>query len=241
MLYRYCRIIITSTLIFNAAVLIAQSKVGSKHKSFHKKLEETSTSQIHQLKEGALFVRLKTNELMLTSLRKEGKTVQADELEKKQAIINQNIITTFRKEFNFCEVYFFNSNYSAAIKDKKFENVVFLNDMLQPDPSIKFSKKNFFIADFGVVLQDTAKYLENREVVADGNFSVKETKTYYGGPSFGYDALVISSDEFVQLRNPFPYFQRTFDAKLKKKVLNRVIKRMNKRLNSFYNSRSTAV
>lgn len=188
------------------------------------------------MKEGALFVRLKTNERALAVLRENGKTAQADALEKKQKEINQNIIGAFRQQFNFCPVYFFFSNYSAALKEKKMDAVVFLNDSLQPDPAITFSRSNFFIADFGVVLQDTAKYIENRALVPDENFSVKETKTYYGGPSFGYEGLVISSDAFVQLRSPFPYFQRTHDSQLKKKLLARVIKRMNKRLHKFYNN-----
>lgn len=235
------RMVVSGMFIFVSTFLVAQNNTKINKKGFHKQLQERSTEQIHQLKDGALLVCLKTNELTLASLRKNGKTVQADALEKNQAAINQNIITAFREQFNFCPVYFFYSNYSPAIKDRKFDNVVFLNDTLQPDPTIKFSKKSFLIAHFGVVLQDTAKYLEGREIVSDGNFSVKEIKTYYGGPNFGYDGLVISSDAFVQLRSPFPYFQRTFDSKLKRKVLNRVVKRMNKRLTSFYNSRSSTV
>lgn len=228
--------------IFISSLLSAQSHTGSKKKkSFHKQLNEITTAQIIYLKNGALLVRLKNNDIALSALRKSGNNVQADKIEKKQVEINRNIIDAFHQQFNFCPVYFFYSNYSEAVKKKDFDNVVFLNDSLQPDPSIKFTKKSFLIAHFGVVLQDTAQYLENSTIEQNGNFSVKQTKTYYGGPSFGYEGLVISSDTFVQLRHPFPYFVRTRDSELKKKLLNRVIRKMNKQLIQFYNIRSTTV
>lgn len=240
MLYRYCRIIIASALVFSAPVLIAQSKTESKKKSFHKQLQETSTAQINELKDGALLVRLKTNELAISALRKNGQSSQADAVEKRQAQINKNIIEAFHKEFNFCPVYFFYSNYSTTLKNKELDKVIFLNDSLQEDPAIKFKKSYFLIAEFGTVEQDTAKYVADRALESDGNFSVQETKTYSGGPSFGYEGLLIRSDKFVQLRHPFPYMVRTHDASLvKKKVVNKIVRTMNKKLVKFHDQRKS--
>jgi hypothetical protein len=232
--------IISGLFIFIYTASFSQNTVGTeKKKSFHKQLKATTTVQINQLKDGALFVRLKTNENVLAALKKSGNTAQIAAVEKKQAEINHTIIAAFREQFNFSPVYFFYSNYSTAIKNKDFNHVIFLNDSLQPDTTIKFKKQHLFIADFGVVEQDTARYLENQPLEADGNFSVKRTNTYYGGPSFGYEGLIIRSDAFVQLRHPFPYFIRTHDAALKKKVVNTVVKKMNKKLHKFYRKRNT--
>ncbi|HRG53901.1 MAG TPA: hypothetical protein PLL00_13790 [Bacteroidia bacterium] len=230
-----CRLIFSGLFVFASTFLAAQNDKQLKQKSFHKQLKETSTAQIHQLKNGALLVRLKTNELAISALNKNGQSSKAEAVEKKQAQINKNIIAAFKKEFNFCPVYFFYSNYSTAIKNREFDKVIFLNDSLQSDATIKFVQPNFFIAEFGTVEQDTAKYVADRILEPNGNFSVKETKTYSGGPSFGYEGLLIRSDQFVQLRHPFPYMVRTHDAPLvKKKVVNKMVRTINKKLTKFY-------
>ena len=231
------KLIVSGVCVFISSWMYAQSE-SKKEKNFHKTLYATTTMQINQLKNGALLVRLKTNALALEALRKSGKEQQANALERNQAEINRNILEAFQGKFKFCSVYFFFSNYSEAVKNKTFDRVVFLNDNLQPDSTIKFTKGTFLVADFGVIEQDTARYAENTLIIPDDNFSVKQSKTYYGGPSFGYEGLIIRSDALVQLRHPFPYFVRTYDSKLKKKVVNHAVRKMNKKLNHFYNKRS---
>jgi hypothetical protein len=50
----------------------------------------------------------------------------------------------------------------------------------------------------------------------------------------GFDALIISSDKFIQLRRPFPYYVRTRDAMPKSKVIFKTVAKMNKKLHRFY-------
>ena len=100
------------------------------------------------------------------------------------------------------------------------DKVVFLNDSLKPDSSIKFVNKTFLVAEFGRLEQDTAKHFSHYTYEHDENFSVKQVSHYYGGPNSGLDGLIISSDQLIQLRHPFPYFVRTLDPMPKVNVLN---------------------
>jgi hypothetical protein len=143
-------------LLFISAPGIAQN-IEKKKKKFKQELHASTKEQIHQLKNGALLVRLKTRTNAIVALRKMGEHTKADAIQQQQAAFNSDIIHAFRKNFNFCPVYFFYSDYSDTIKAKRLDKVVFLNDSLQPDPTVKFEKKNFLIADFGTVEQDTAK------------------------------------------------------------------------------------
>ncbi len=231
------KITLSALILFISVKGIAQNAPVEKSKtSFKQQINQSAKEQIEQLKNGALLVRLKTKSTAINALRKAGKNVQADEVEKQQALFNLNIIDAFKTKFNFCPTYFFYSDYSDNVKEKQFDKVVFLNDSLKPDPTIKFNKQSFLVADFGTVEQDTARYYSHTSVEPDGNFSVKKVDHYYGGPSFSYDGLIIRSDKLIQLRHPFPYLVRTRDPRPKPKKLNKVVKTMNQKLISFYDS-----
>lgn len=227
------KILIGLFLFFISGFGIAQN-AEKKKTSFRKELHASTKEQIHQLKNGVLLVRLKTRSNAITELRKMGAHAKADLVEKKQAEFNLNIVAAFRKKFNFCPVYFFYSDYSDTIKAKHFDKVIFLNDSLRPNPALKFDGKGFLVADFGTVEQDTAKSFSYSSYEPDDDFSVKRVDHYNGGPSFSYDGLIIRSDQFIQLRHPFPYFVRTRDPRPNKKKLNRTVRAMNKKLTSFY-------
>lgn len=233
------KIILGLFLLFFSSSAISQDTIPKKKKiSFRKQLNASTTEHIIQLKEGALLVRLKTKKLGINALRKVGKNEEADIIEKKQAEFNLNIISSFKANFNFCPTYFFFSDQSTNIKERQFDKVIFLNDSLRPDTTIKFNNQYFRIADFGVVEQDTAKYFSHYSFEQDANFSIKKVSNYYGGPDFGYSGLIISSDRFIQLRHPFPYFVRTRDALPTKKKLNVTVKTMNKKLQTFYKKKN---
>ncbi|HET6227942.1 MAG TPA: hypothetical protein VFF27_16780 [Bacteroidia bacterium] len=227
------RIALSFAFIFTVNSLIAQNNSTQKKKNFHKQLKETTTAQIKQLENGALLVRLKTSQNAISGLRARGMDKQADAVEKKQAWENQNIINAFREYYKFSPVYFFYSYDSHFIKNKSLDSVVFIDDQLHLDPSIKLNQQRFLVADFGVVEQDTATYFDHYSLQSDGNYNVKQVKNYYGGPSFGYEGLIIRSEDLIQLRHPFPYFVRTHGSDLKKKLVNRVVRKMNKKLQKF--------
>jgi hypothetical protein len=233
------KILIGLFLLFISISGISQD-TKKKKPNFRKQLHASTKEQIYQLKNGALLVRLKTKTTAIAALRKIGGNAKADIVQQQQAAFNSDIIWAFRKNFNFCPVYFFYSDYSDTVKAKHFDKVIFLNDSLQPDPAIKFDGKSFLIADFGTVEQDTAKSYSYSSHEPDRDFSVKKVDHYNGGPSFSYDGLIIRSEQFIQLRHPFPYFVRTRDPRPTKKKLNKTVKAMNKKLIAFYNKNNTS-
>lgn len=235
------KILIGLLLLFISATGISQDAPTKKKKtSFRRQLKASTKVQINQLKEGALLVRLQTKRNSINALKKIGKNKLADDLEKKQAEYNLNIISAFRAKFIFCPVYFFFSDYSKNIREREFNQVVFLNDSLLADTTIKFDNKNFLTAEFGTIEQDTAKYFSYHSIEADPdkNWSVKKVSNYYGGPNMGFEALIIRNDKFIQLRHPFPYFVRTRAKMPKKRILNKTVKTMNKKLFKFYRQKN---
>jgi hypothetical protein len=223
-------------LLFVSLLAHSQRVDHPKKVSFKRQLNDSAKQQITRLKNGVLLVRLKTNENVVNALRKSGKADLADKVVENQKLFNQNIVSAFKENFTFCPVYFFYSNYSKEVKEGRFQQIVFLNESLQPDDKIQFPGKSFFVADFGTVEQDTATYYSHSGIEPDGNFSVKKADYYYGGPSFGYDALIIRNDQLIQLRHPFPYFIRTRGSHPKKKVIVKVVKTMDRKLSEYYAS-----
>jgi hypothetical protein len=228
-------------LLITFAIGFAQETVQQPKKlSLRKQVRAAAKVQIYQLKNGALLVRLKTKKPNIAAFRKMGKNIQADKLEKKQAQVNANIIAAFKSKFTFCPTYFFYSDYSNNVKEKELHKVVFLNDSLRPDSNIKFEQKSFLVAEFGLLQQDTAKHFSHNSYEPDKNFNRKQVSHYNGGPNLGLDGLIISSEQLVQLRHPFPYFIRTIDPMPKKRVIYRAVRKLNKRLYWFYNKKNNS-
>lgn len=163
--------------------------------------------QINQLKNGALLVRLQTKNKSISALRKNGNDKLADKIETEQKSRNMEIVSAFKAGFNFCPVYFFFSDDSQNIRERQFDKVVFLSKSLLPDTTIKFTKDHFLTAEFGTTDGDT---------------------------SFG--ALIIKSDQLIQLKRPFPYYVRTFGSLPIKRSAYKTVKKMNKKLHQFYGS-----
>jgi hypothetical protein len=228
--------IVAGLFIFCISVTgIAQdTQTTKKTKSPGNVYKVMARDQIFQLKNGALLVRLTTNKNSIAALQKIGKTKKADELQKKQAAYNVKIIKAFRKNFDFCPVYFFFSNYSTNISERQFDKVIFLNYSLLPDTSIKFTYNTFLTAEFGTIEEDTAKYYSYASFESDSTEGRHLVSHYYGGTEMGFGALLIKSDKFIQLRRPFPYYVRTFDSLPVERSTQEVVKMMNKDLHAFY-------
>lgn len=80
---------------------------------------------IKMLKQGVLFVRLKTSDLAVSALKKEGREKAAEELKLKQEAENRAVANAFKMKFNFCPVYFFYSTNSTEIKKGNCRDVLF--------------------------------------------------------------------------------------------------------------------
>ena len=221
-------------LILSYGIGIAQEKRDKKI-NYHKVYKSLAREEINQLKNGALIVRLKTMKNSIEALKKIKKVEQALDLELKQKKFNLSVISAFKNNFNFCPTYFFFSDSSNNVRDKKFENVIFLDDSLHSDTSIKFIYKSFLTAEFDIIDQDTTIFSTHFGSQYNAQ-SGTDIKNYYGGPNLNFNALIIKSDVFIQLRQPFPYYVKTYDLYPKKEKLDNVVKVMNKNLMDFFKS-----
>lgn len=187
----------------------------SKKQNIIRQKKRVAEEQIKNLKQGTLLVRLKTSELKINALIKMGDLEEASKVKKAQDIENKKIVAAFKNNFNFCKTVFFFSNNSDNVRKGNCENI-FLNDSLIID-EFKFvdTSKSIFIAEFGTIEQDTLKHFSHYTYEPDGDWSVKKVSHYYGGPDFGFDALIIRDKNFVQLSKPFPYYTRAIFKSLK--------------------------
>jgi len=162
---------------------------------FKKKKDVVAAWQINELKEGALVVRLKTNQTLIDELKKKGDAQMALEKQKEQHAINKNTVYAFKDFFNFCKVYFIYSNFSDSLLNGA-RTGFFLDTNLNIDPTITMNEKFYLLAErdygynssIGFVKEDSA-----RKVVEAGN-PVREM------------AVVIKNKYGHQLKGPFPYF-----------------------------------
>ena len=137
----------------------------------------------------------------------------------------------FKSNFDFCEYYFFSSVFSTFIKNRQFDSVFFLGPDLKIDKNIKPKISKFFIAEYSPIESDTDTYYSGTSTVRGAN-GLEKQDNYYTSGSFGFEALIIRNDKFIQLAKPFPYYVKTWGS-LRKPT--KVIKKMNKKLNKYYN------
>lgn len=211
-------------LIFLFAVLLMSNFVQSQKKNEpgltiaemkEIKLSERKAAKeaINILSEGSLLVRLNFKNNEIKYYEKHGNIKAAEKLMKKQAKHNIQIIKAFRDLYSFSPVYFFGMNESDLVLKGKFDEVTFYDAKASPSDSIKFNSKNFLIAEFGMVERDTS----NSE-----------------GATTSMSALVVRSKDFIQLRDPFPFYSAyTPFGKIKKRYRMPVL-RLQRGLTDYY-------
>ena len=217
-----------------SALSFSQEVVGEEKKISYRELNDSlSRVNIKLLKEGALLVRLQTKNKSIEALREIGENDKAAEIEKHQHDHNLSIINAFKTNFTFCPTYFFYSHYSPYIIQKQFDKVVFLNENLIEDSTIRFDGEKFLTAEFAAIEQDTAKYFSHYSFEDSEDQRLNKTENYYGSSDMGFEALIIKNDQFMQLKSPFPYYVRTFNSLPVRKSNNKTVKKMNDKLFHF--------
>ncbi|MDD2636101.1 MAG: hypothetical protein PHW82_11445 [Bacteroidales bacterium] len=194
--------ILTLLIVFTCLSNIASSQIINKHIEAKNHIVRLHDSSV-------LLVRLQTKERSLRAYRDAGRNKFADKEELKQKALNQQIINAFRKNFNFCDVYFFYSDKSLDIKNAEFSKLVFLNDSLHEDTSISpnLKKHYVYIAEFKTITPET-----------------------------GIKGLVIMDNNFNPLNKPFPYYAKNPFFASKSKFAFTTVKRLNVNLHHFYDS-----
>lgn len=223
--------IICTSFLYSQQTATFKNQVESKTES-----KDIAKTQILELKNSILLVRLKTGKNTIEAMLKAGQNQMAENRQKQIDSENKRIVNAFRAEFDFCPVYFFYSDDSKFVAEHSFDRVTFLNDSLQPDKNIKIATKKFYTAEFGNVSSDTTGYYSHSTYEPNGNFSQGPVYVYYGGGTTDAKGLIIKDDMFYQLRRPFPFFVKNPFFRKKQKTEIFTVKEMNKRLWKFHKS-----
>lgn len=192
---------------------------------------EIAKTQIKELKEGALLVRLQTKQKVIDALLEKGYPKRANHIEKTQKEKNIEISGAF-KDFDFCPVYFFYSQYSDSLKYGNYAHVILLDDSLK---EVEVELTNFHIADFGNVKKSYENDTTDAKRNELKNKGREATKTYKGGSSLNIRAMVLSDSKFKQLKSPFPFYVRFHPTPLHDLTYPEVVEKMNENLSLFYN------
>lgn len=162
-----------------------------------KKREEIASAQINALKNGgALLVRLKTNLTLINKMRAAGNTKEADKIEKVTRLSNKIIVGSYLQELTFCPVYFFYSDKSDSVRNKKLTGIL-VDTNLNVNPSIICDATFYLVSESGQV------YNSSIGIVSELEAPIAKEK---GAASSEAD-IIIKNRYFIQLYNPFPFFQ----------------------------------
>ena len=186
-----------------------------KEKASYRRLKrQASKSQIQQLKEGVLLVRLKTLNKSIEVLKRSGREAKAARVESRQAEENDAIMQAFKMKYDFSDLYFFYSHHSKKVKEGNWGQY-FLDDKFEETVSFSPAKgQKVFTAELTNLKADTAKYFSHYKSRVAASDSL--TPLFYGSPDFNLEAFVIKDQNFVQLNKPFPNYQRMIMPSLKK-------------------------
>lgn len=176
---------------------VTDFKSDSSYNDFNSLRFIVAKAQINRLKNGgALLVRLKTNSTTINKLKSKGDIDLATQIERETYLTNKIIIGSYLQEFDFCPVYFFYSNYSDSVKNKKLEGI-FVDTTLQVNPSI-ICKADFFL------IAESDKIYDSSLGIVPINDAPKAIQK---GSPLREAPIVIKNRYFIQLHKPFPYFQ----------------------------------
>lgn len=128
-----------------------------------KQKEPGAKEQINLLKNGALFIRLKTSENLINAFIAKGKTEDAEKVKLEQLNKNKEIAKAFAEHFTFCKVYFFYSNNSKKVSQGNYQGCL-MNAMLEIDTT--YTGYDYLIGEF----DESATTEIDAFIIKDKNF-----------------------------------------------------------------------
>lgn len=187
-----------------------------------------AVSNITELHEGVLIVRLQSQQKKMQALQEliDGGELD-DKTEKKMreqlvrtkaktAHFNRAIIKAFEQKYRFSNILFMLDTASISLKNGARAGI-FLNQDLEIDPMLTLDDQPYFILRFGYTRSNSGQNIE---------------------------AMIVMDDEFNDLESPFPFYVRTnnFDAimgglfpkpKQEQKNANRMVEKLQQKLIGF--------
>ena len=198
---------------------------------------QTPAENINDMKNGVILVRLMTREKSIQALKDAGHHEKAQAVVAQQKEENFEITKAFKENFDFCPVMFFYSSCTRQVRDREFQDCLLdanLDPLLEEDtPAID----KFFIAEFGHVERSDEQNFSHYSLEYDDQGDQEVRKNYQGDTDIGVDALVIRDADFIQLRDPFPYYARTREGLPWKRSKEKTVAKMNKNLHEYYKER----
>jgi len=168
---------------------------------FSQKLNE----QANELKNSVLLVRLMTQQTSIDALKEAGHYDQAKLVEE-----NREITSAFEQEWTLTPVYYFYTTNTKQIRERQFGEYLIdanLNHVF-PEENID----NFFVAQFWFIEPEDYKYFTHTSYSYEEDGYKHKTKNYGGDTNLGPDALILRDSSFVQLKDPFPFYVRTYEG-----------------------------
>ncbi|MFM1932822.1 MAG: hypothetical protein RL226_2125 [Bacteroidota bacterium] len=194
--------------------------------------------QIVELKNSVILFRLPTNAIAIEAARKKGLSRTAARMESELRTKNLETIKALREGFTFCRIYFFYADETEKIMQRRLDEVQWLSDSLTVDPSVVIPTENFFTAELTLLRADTLRTRTGQETRRDEEGRQVQVPTYTSGPDPMFEAIIIKSDQFIQLHRPFPYYSRTFNSLPFRRSMKKVVRMLNENLELFYRQSS---
>ncbi|MCH2198273.1 MAG: hypothetical protein MK081_05790 [Flavobacteriales bacterium] len=196
--------------------------------------ENMAKQQLRQLKSGALLIRLPENEVAIQAAKDRGFMKRAESMQAELDAKNTELMRAFEESFTFCSGYVLPASDTKHVIAQQWDSIQYVNKELQEDPTIQFGGGSFLTAEITLLRADTASFEGDIVWRRNEDGELYETRTSNGGPDPGFEALIIKSDELVQLHDPFPYWVRTWSSLPWKRDINRVVEIMNEKLTMWY-------
>ena len=200
-----CFITIGLILISGMNNVISQDKDAQRKRA---------NESIVQLKSGALLVQLQSKQISIDAYVEKGYESIAEEIAQDQKEGNIRIMRAFNESFHFCKVYFFISDQVDEIKEKRWDEVNFINKNYETDPSIILEESFFMVAVYSKT-GESNKDKQYRSILS-------------------FDAIIIRDEDFIEMTKPFPYYLKMPAEIQKLKKLKKKIYNYDKELRSFY-------
>ncbi len=177
-------------------------KDKKQHKDFDKIRQIVSEWQIHQLKTGALVVRLKTNHIVIESLLKSGNIRMAEKKRLEQLAKNINTLKAYKKYYRFGKLYFIYTNSFDTLMNGARKHI-FLDSNLVVDSGIVMRESFYLIAETDNIYNSSIGFVKESEA---------KLQIERGTPTLTEALVVIKNKYGHQLKHPFPY--RDFEPAL---------------------------
>lgn len=162
---------------------------------FTKEEIKTASQLVYKLRNDTIIVRLKTNKKQIEAYRKSGNQKVADRIQEKSLIKNLRIISACIKYFNFCPIYFMDSESQDYFS--KSDTLVLSDLVPMPQKQLAINHNTIYYLDFG--------QLYARERSSEWKYK-DYGKTTEGGSVISDEAFVIRNAKGEQLAPPFPFF-----------------------------------